>query len=214
MERDDEVEDMASLMTAERAVSAVPAPFIVALGGTLRPGSSTEKALAVVLRAAEALGAETQLFGGAELDLPHYAPDRPDRSPAAQRLVAALRRADGIVLGSPGYHGGISGLVKNALDYVEDMRGDAAPYFEGRAVGCIATAAGWQATMTTLAALRDVVHALRGWPTPLGVPINTLDPAFGPNGECLSPRLQDQLGVVAQQIVGFAHQRAAARALA
>ena len=208
---------MASLMTAERqadpAAMAGKAPFIVALGGTLRPNSSTEKALAVVLRAAEALGAETMLFGGAELDLPHYAPDRPDRSPAASRLVEALRRADGIVLGSPGYHGGISGLVKNALDYVEDMRGDPAPYFEGRAVGCVATAAGWQATMTTLAALRDVVHALRGWPTPLGVPINTLDPAFDAEGACLSPRLQDQLGVVAQQIVDFARQRAAARAL-
>src|SRR5579859_2887401 len=204
---------MVSLMPMDRVAGSAGAPYIVALGGTLRPNSSTEKALGVVLRAAEALGAETLLLGGAELDLPLYAPECPDRSPAARRLVEALRRADGIVLGSPGYHGGISGLVKNALDYVEDMRADPAPYFEGRAVGCVATAAGWQATMTTLAALRDVVHALRGWPTPLGVPINTLDPVFGPQGECLSPRLQDQLAVVAQQIVEFAHQRAAARAL-
>ncbi|MEI9984306.1 MAG: NADPH-dependent FMN reductase [Aliidongia sp.] len=203
---------MASLMMADRPSGAAPPPFIVAVGGALRPNSSTEKALSVVLGAAAALGAETLLLSGADLDLPHYSPDRLDRSPAAQRLVEALRRADGIVLGSPGYHGGISGLVKNALDYVEDMRSDPAPYFEGRAVGCIATAAGWQATMTTLAALRDVVHALRGWPTPLGVPINTMDPAFGPDGACLSPRLHAQLEVVAQQIVGFAHQRAAARA--
>src|ERR1700722_857146 len=169
---------MASLMMADRLNGTASAPFIVAEGGALRPNSSTEKALSVVLGAAAALGAETLLLSGAELDLPHYSPDRLDRSPAAQRLVEALRRADGIVLGSPGYHGGISGLVKNALDYVEDMRSDPAPYFEGRAVGCVATAAGWQATMTTLNALRDVVHALRGWPTPLGVPINTMEPVL------------------------------------
>ena len=200
---------MASAAVIEQPAGFGRAPFIVGLGGTLRANSSTEKALRVVLGAAAALGAETMLLGGAELDLPLYAPDRPDRTPAAARLVEALRRADGVVLGSPGYHGGISGLVKNALDYVEDMRGDPNPYFEGRAVGCIATAAGWQATMTTLNALRDVVHALRGWPTPLGVPINTMEPVFDPTGECLAPRLKEQLEVVAGQVVGFARQRAA-----
>lgn len=200
---------MASAAMIEQPAGFGRAPFIVGLGGTLRPNSSTEKALHVVLRAAASLGAETLLLDGAALDLPLYAPDRPDRTPAAARLVEALRRADGIVLGSPGYHGGISGLVKNALDYVEDMRGDPNPYFEGRAVGVIATAAGWQATMTTMNALRDVVHALRGWPTPLGVPINTMEPVFDATGECLAPRLTEQLAAVASQVVGFAHQRAA-----
>jgi multimeric flavodoxin WrbA len=35
-----------------------------------------------------------------------------------------LRRAHGIIVASPGYHGSMSGLVKNALDYAEDMRDD------------------------------------------------------------------------------------------
>jgi FMN reductase len=184
-------------------------PYIVALGGTLRPNSSTEKALKVALRAAEGLGARTLLLGGADIDLPMYAPERPDRTPQAQRLVEELRKADGILLGSPGYHGGFSGLVKNALDYVEDMRADALPYFEGRAVGCIVTAAGWQATVTTLGALRSVVHALRGWPTPLGITINTIEPAFDADGAVLSPRLQEQLELIAQQVVTFARMRVA-----
>jgi hypothetical protein len=33
----------------------------------------------------------------------------------------------------------------------------------------VVTAAGEQAAVTTLAALRSVVHALRGWPTPLAL---------------------------------------------
>lgn len=179
-------------------------PYIVGLGGTLRPDSSTEKALAVALRAAENLGAETLLLGGADLDLPLYAPHEPTRSAAAQRLVAELRRADGVIVATPGYHGALSGLMKNAIDYVEDMSGDARPYLEGRAVGCIVTAAGWQATSTTLVGLRGVVHALRGWPTPLGVTINTAEPVFDPQGACLAPRVQDQLEMLAGQVLEFA----------
>ena len=95
-----------------------------------------------VLQAAERAGARTNLISGPMLQLPLYQPDNAARSEGARSLVAELAMADGIILGSPGYHGSISGLVKNALDYAEDLRSDARPYFSGRAVGCIATAAG------------------------------------------------------------------------
>ncbi len=58
--------------------------------------------------------------------------------------------------------------MKNAIDLLEDLRGDSRVYLDGRAVGCIVTAAGWQGCNTTLGAMRGIVHALRGWPTPLG----------------------------------------------
>ena len=62
---------------------------IVAIGGTIRQGSSTEKALRLVLREAAALGAEVQLFAGADLELPYYAPERPERTETAKALVKA-----------------------------------------------------------------------------------------------------------------------------
>ena len=40
--------------------------------------------------------------------------------------------------------------------------------FRPGAVGVIACAGGAQGSITTLAALRDIAHALRGWPTPFG----------------------------------------------
>jgi FMN reductase len=78
-----------------------------------------------------------------------------------------------VIVGSPGYHGTLSGLVKTALDYVELLRGDARVYFDGLPVGLIATAGGWQAAVSTLHALRTITHSLRGWPTPMGLAINT-----------------------------------------
>jgi len=182
-------------------------PVIVGLGGTTRPHSTTERALVFSLKAAAALGARTVLIGAEQLQLPVYAPERAERTDAAHYLVEQLRAADGIIVASPGYHGGLSGLVKNALDYTEDMRRDPRPYFEGRAVGCIASAAGWQATTTTLVALRSIVHALRGWPSPLGVCINSTEMTFGANGECLSSTLAEQLDLMTAQVVEFTKSR-------
>src|SRR5882757_995963 len=186
-------------------------PYIVALGGTMRPGSSTQKALALCLREVASLGGETHLVGGADLDLPPYTPGA--RLPAgAQNIVAELRRADGVIVGTPGYHGGISGLVKNALDYVEELRSDARPYLEGRAVGCVVTAAGEQGAVSTLLALRSVVHALRGWPTPLGAAIVTVGETFDASGECLSEKIDVQLKTLSQQVLLYANlQRCDAR---
>lgn len=181
-----------------------PAPLIIGVGGTLRPGSSTEKALRAVLAAAKARGARTRLITGEDLELPAYGSSQAPDPERLSRLITALRQADGVVLGSPGYHGGISGMMKNAIDYIEEMSRDDQPYFEGRAVGCVATAAGWQATTATLGALRNVVHALRGWPTPLGVAINTAEPAFDGTGACLCPKIQAQIDAMAGQVVDFA----------
>lgn len=158
-----------------------------------------------VTSAIERRGARIKLISGQSLQLPLYQPENPARSDDALALVAELAQADGIVIGSPGYHGSISGLVKNALDYAEDLRNDRRPYFSGRAVGCIATAGGWPAAVNTLNALRDIVHALRGWPTPMGAAINSSESVFDKSsGACIAPRVTQILDLMAEEILSFA----------
>ena len=72
----------------------------------------TERAVRYCLESVERQGGQTRMFAGPDLDLPMYAPHSLDRTPAALELVKALRDADAVVVGSPGYHGAISGLVK------------------------------------------------------------------------------------------------------
>jgi FMN reductase len=182
-------------------------PLIVGIGGTTRIASSTDRALRVAMEAAEAAGARTFVFDGAFLArLPHYAPENPDRNDEQQQLVDTVRKADGLIVASPGYHGGVSGLVKNALDLLDDLRDDERCYLDGRAVGCIVTAAGWQASVSTLAALRSIVHALRGWPTPFGATLNTMEAPFDATGKCKDEKVATQLATVARQVVEFAHK--------
>jgi FMN reductase len=83
------------------------------------------------------------LLCGRDIDLPAYVPGATSNA-RANGITAELVRADGIILGTPGYHGGLSGLVKNALDYTEDLRSNKRPYLEDRPVGCVVTAAGEQ----------------------------------------------------------------------
>jgi FMN reductase len=181
---------------------------VVGIGGSIRADSQSERALRIALSGAEEAGAKTTMFAGGQIMLPFYDPSVPDRPEDAIRLIEELRSADGVLLVSPGYHGTVSGLVKNALDYAEDLRYDRRPYLDGRAVGCVAAAFGWQAAVSTLTALRSIVHALRGWPTPLGAAVNSKQVTFDEDGGCSDDKVVETLREIGSQVVEFAQHHA------
>lgn len=185
-------------------------PYIVGLGGTTREGSTTERALRAALDRAAALGCRTDCFGGARLPLEAYDPSTPDRSSRAAELVDALRQADGVILATPSYHGGLSGLIKNAIDHVEDLRTDRRVYLADRAVGCIVCADGPQAMGSTLMAMRAIVHTLRGWPTPYGATIQASQRPFPADGAA-DPVALKACETVAEEVVAFCRWVQAAR---
>lgn len=176
-------------------------PTILGIGGTTRPRSSGELALRYCLRIAERAGAHTELLTAQDLQLAMYDPAPATPDPNAGELIDRVHRADALIIASPAYHAGISGLVKNTLDHLEDLRLADPPYLEGKAVACITTSRGAQGGALTLTALRSVVHALRGWPTPLGVVIDTSSPAFGPDGEPLNETTRHQLRIATAQVL-------------
>ena len=187
-------------------------PFIVGIGGTTRASSSTEAALAFALAAAARGGAETRLFGGEYLArLPHYDPNAPATTSEQQELIAAVRRADGVIVATPAYHGGISGVVKNALDTLEMTSKDASPYLDGLPMGAIVTSWGWQGAGTTLTSLRAIAHALRAWPTPFGATLNSAENPFDAEVDNDSKDCR-ALKTVAQQVLDMARLGLAPRA--
>jgi FMN reductase len=95
----------------------------------------------------------------------------------------------------------MSGLVKNALDYIEGLRNETRCYLDDVPVGCIVSAAGSQAGGSTLAALRSVIHSLRGWPTPLGVTFNSISSPFDQNGNCSDEALVAKLIQLTTQVI-------------
>ena len=185
------------------------APLVVGIGGTTVAGSSTERALRIATKGAEAAGMRTRLFDGAYLSrLPLYTPKMQNRTQEEHDFVAAIRECSGVILASPGYHGSVSGLVKNAIDLIEETAKDRRVYLDDLPVGLIATAYGWQATASTIAALRSIAHALRGWPTPYAAAVNSTACKFDDAGGCSEAAVAGGLTLVGQQVARAVRMRA------
>jgi FMN reductase len=58
-----------------------------------------------------------------------------------------------------------------------------------------------------LTSLRATLHALRGWPTTLGVAINSMTKPFGPQGNVIDLKVGEQLTTLFEQAVTFARMR-------
>lgn len=182
---------------------------ILAIGGSTRPDSSSERAVKAAARGAQEYGAEVRFIVSRDLMVPIYDTETEERGELAQQLVEAYRWADGLIVASPGYHGGISGMIKNALDYIEDLREHDRVYLDGMAVGCIAVSYGWQATVSTLHQLRQVAHAVRGWPTPMGASVNAMVTKLDHDGQSEDTQAIAQLELVGQQVAEFTRMRQA-----
>ena len=175
---------------------------IVGVGGTLRKISRSYRALQVALDYAQAEGAETEILSLYELDLPMFYPDKKedDYGENVQRLLTALRGADGVLFSTGAYHGILAGVTKNMLDFVELMHEDEIPFLYNRAVGLIATAGGAMADVYTIDSLIHTIHALRGIVVPLTVPIPSAGKAFK-DGELVDEGVSKKLQQLAHETV-------------
>jgi FMN reductase len=91
-------------------------------------------------------------------------------------------------------------MVKNAIDYLEELADDARPYLQGRPIGLIVTAFGHQAANSSMTTLRTIAHALRGWPTPFGAALKIGPDSFDVDGCLLDEDIASQLGLVGSQV--------------
>jgi NAD(P)H-dependent FMN reductase len=90
---------------------------ILALSGSLRKASyNTALIEALVMLAPKHLDI---VYHKDIIDLPLFNPDLDEtRPPAVNRLQQELGRVDGLIIASPEYAHGISGVLKNALDWL------------------------------------------------------------------------------------------------
>ena len=92
-------------------------PRLLGLSGSLRKGSYNSAILAAL---AEIVVGEASLDLFPLNDVPLYDQDSDTEAPPAVvvRLRAAVASADGVIIASPEYNAGMSGVLKNALDWI------------------------------------------------------------------------------------------------
>jgi FMN reductase len=175
--------------------------LIVGLGGSLRENSYSRLGLETALSLCEKHGAETHLLDVRLLGLPLYVPDAAlEDYPEAERIQEFLeihRRADAFVWSSPTYHGTVSGVIKNALDFTEFLENDERPYLTGRAVGLISVNDG-----PPIEHMRTICRELRAWVSPSSVVISKAD--FSDDGMLQNARALRRMERIALELLHFA----------
>ena len=182
---------------------------IVAICGSLRPGSYTRMALQVALRGARETGAEATLIDLREYQLT-FCDGKENESGYPKgvfRLRDEVKRAHGVILGTPEYHGGVSGVLKNALDLMgfEEL--------EGKMIGLVGVSGGAFGSVHALSHLRTIGRALHAWVIPEQVAISEAWKAFDKEGNPTSLELEKRLLELGRQVARFSYLHTSEKAL-
>lgn len=167
---------------------------LLSLCGSLKPGSTTRLALAVALRGASEAGATTSFaeIGG----LPTCDGRDGAYGPEVEGFRASVAAADALLVGSPEYHGSFSGVLKNALDLLDER------HLGGKMVGLLAVAKGDAGAMNTLNHLRHVARWVNAWVLPQQVSIPRAMEAFA-DGRVAREGLEDELLHLGREVVRY-----------
>ncbi|MBD2163528.1 NAD(P)H-dependent oxidoreductase [Calothrix membranacea FACHB-236] len=168
---------------------------IVGIGGSLRPNSYTQIALQVAAQRVEALGAEVEILDLRQMQLP-FCNGGKDYSeyPDVQRLRDTVTNTDGLILATPEYHGGVSGVLKNTLDLLSFDE------LSGKVAGVVSVLGG-QSNSNALNELRLILRWVHGWVIPEQIAIGQAWGAFNAEGKLLDEKLSQRFDQFAQSLV-------------
>jgi FMN reductase len=193
---------------AEREAAKEPIR-IVGICGSLRPGSYTRVAVDIALGGAQEVGAETQAIDLRDYNL-IFCDGKKDESRYPEgvfRLRRQVKEAHGIILGTPEYHGGYSGVLKNALDLMgfEEL--------EGKMIGLVGVSGGKMGAVHALDSLRNIGRALHAWVIPEQAWVPEAWKVFDKDGHLRDQEYEERLKEVGRQVARFAYLHTSEKAL-
>jgi FMN reductase len=175
--------------------------LVAGICGSLRRDSYTRRAVRIALRGAQEVGAETRLIDLRDYHLV-FCDGNEDESTLHEdvfKLRREISQAQGIILGTPEYHGGFSGVLKNALDLMGFDE------IEGKMIGLVGVSGGSLGAANALNSLRTIGRALHAWVVPEQVSIPKALSVFDDSGTLKDGALEERLKAVGRQVARFAY---------
>ncbi len=139
---------------------AKPSLNVLAVVGSLQKSSVTRTVIQHVAEEMRSSGCEVDVLDFLKEPLALYNPDIAHELPGYPDLQKRVERADLIVLGTPDYHGSLSGAMKNFLDHFWHE-------FAGKLFGTIV--ASHEKGLTVTDQLRTIARQCYAWTLPYGV---------------------------------------------
>jgi len=162
---------------------------VLAVIGSLQRDSVTRVVVREVARQLQGAGCAVDVLDLQQEPLALYNPDTTHDLPVYPDLQARVHRADVIILGSPDYHGGISGTMKNFLDHFWRE-------FAGKLFATVV--ASHEKGLTVTDQLRTVARQCYAWALPYG--ISLIEDVDVKDGQIASDTLRERLDMLVRDL--------------
>jgi FMN reductase len=166
---------------------------VLGIAGSKRWPSHTHTLMEIALGAARDSGARVELYDLRAQDLPIFNPRSTEEHPQVGELRERVADAHALIVGTPEYHGSMSGGVKNVLDYLY-------PEVNGKLFSFV-IASGNEPAHSVTAHLREVVAHMHGWSLPYAA-LATL-PDFDEADHLVNPYVRDRLLRLGRDVVVY-----------
>lgn len=172
---------------------------LLGIAGSMRSNSYSFKALDHALKTSkDNYHAEINLFDLRKNKLPIYEPNLdidkillPERE-SLEMANSLVQWADAIILTSPDYHGSMSGVLKNFLDFFWKE-------FSGKTFGYIC--ASHEKGLTVMEQMRTAVRQCYGWSMPYGISTSSDD--FDSDGNITNKKTILRIEMLSRDIVFY-----------
>jgi azobenzene reductase len=172
---------------------------IVIITGSNRRNSASTRMARFVGERLKTGGHSVDLWDLYTKPLPFYDPDEEIEPESVVQLARAVTEADAVVLATPEYHGSLSGVLKNALDYLGEDQ------FEGKMVLCISSAGG-AVGVSSLQHLQVIVRNVHGVNCPEWISVGGEQRRFDDKGEPVHSPLRARVDRVLNTFVKLAEK--------
>ena len=185
-----------TLKASGNTMSATPVK-ILGLSGSYGLTSKNGLLLSAALDECKKQGAEIHIWDLVEKPLPLVGAEGSWQDANVKEFQALATECDGYILTSPEYHGTMSGVMKNTLDWVyKDHVG-------GKAFGLMSTLGGIS-NSNTLNHMRIAVRWIHGWCVPEQVAVGKVKEAFDEDNNLTDTDVAERVVGLAQSVVSAA----------
>ena len=167
---------------------------ILGICGTYDLNSANGRMLELALNECEKLGSEVQIWDHGERPLPFVGADGSWDDKNVKDFQELATTADAFILSSPEYHGTMSGVMKNSLDWLYSK------HTSGKVFGLISTLGG-QSSNNTLNHMRIAARWIHGWVAPEQIAVPHIKDAFNTDGTLVDHSINERLTKMAESIV-------------
>tara|TARA_B100001741_G_C16427877_1_gene539459 strand:+ start:257 stop:802 length:546 start_codon:yes stop_codon:yes gene_type:complete len=167
---------------------------VIGLAGEYRATSKSGMLVNLALAMAKEQGADVEFWDLAERPLPLVGEEGCWAHPNVKAFQSLLEQSDAFFLASPEYHGTMSGVMKNTMDWMYDK------HVGGKVFGLMSTLGG-VTNANTLNHMRISLRWLHGWPVPEQLAIGHVKEAFDDAGELVDDELRQRLSSVVSSVL-------------